>query len=40
MLSLSKNAQSTEVLRVGWRGMKSFLDGLKTDQGIRHRAEK
>jgi len=40
LLSLSKNAQSTEVLRVGWRAMKSFLDELKTDQEIRHRGKK
>lgn len=30
LLSLSRNAQSTQVLRIGWRRMKAFLQTLKT----------
>jgi TetR/AcrR family transcriptional repressor of nem operon len=30
LLSLSKNAQGVAVLRTGWRGMKGYLDSLRT----------
>ena len=33
MLSLSKNAQSADVLRVGWRSMKAFVETLKPAAG-------